>query len=360
MNTNNKSVYRITFVMLLMIFPIAAFAKFYQYNFTGGNNFGIMNYMLDGIYNGTNITFKSYTFPIKIYSLFSFIGFKTNLEWSIFYTTIFTVIIFIFLLKYKKYSLKEYIFIYASMFILAWTVMNMNKDLIQLMFLLIVYTVCSTKKLNNNSKILYSSIIFILESLVFREYYILVAGLSVIVYFIISRQLNNKNKKENNYIKDLILIFLIFFIGIFIAQFVVPSAYDQLVNRRDHLDLIETVNTIIVNLVPGEGYGNFVINYIINFFRICFPIELIIYGLKHSIFFIYQIMITFSLIKSLKKINENNIVYVSIIIAYTLMLVASESDFGTLVRHQSVLLMFYIAMFQNMPRKELNNENKKN
>jgi hypothetical protein len=42
------------------------------------------------------------------------------------------------------------------------------------------------------------------------------------------------------------------------------------------------------------------------------------------------------------------------------MFVASESDFGTLVRHQSVLLMFYIAMFQNMPRKELNNENKKN
>ena len=358
MTLKRKPIYRSTFIMLLMVFPIAILAKIYQYNFTGGNNFGIMSYMLDAIYNGTTLEFKSYTFPVKIYSIFSFLGFKTNLAWSIFYTAIFTIIIFLFLLKYKKYSLKEYIFIYASMFILAWTVMNMNKDLIQLMFLLIIYGICSTKKLSSNAKIFLSATIFLIESLVFREYYILVAGLLVIVYFIISKEL--KKQEKIRYVRDIVLIFSIFFIGIFLAKFVSLTSYEQLVNRRDHLDQIEEVNTIIENKIPGDSYGIFMLNYLINFIRVCFPIELIGFGIKHAIFFVYQIMITVELIKSLKKLNKNNLVYVAVILAYTIMLVASESDFGTLVRHQSVLLMFYIGMFQNLPRKELDYERKKN
>lgn len=354
MESKRKPIYRVTFVMLLMIFPIAILGKIYQYKFTAAVNFGIMSYILNIVNTGKYMGMKAYDFPAKVYSVFKFLGFKTNLEWSIFYTAIFTVIIFILLLKYKKYSFKEYIFIYASMFILSWTVMNMNKDLIQLMFLLIIYIVCSQPKINDKIKILISSLIFFIESIVFREYYILVAGLLIITYFILSGEIRNNGKKH--YIRDIVVIFAIFFLGIYLCKFISTSSYEQLVNRRDHLDQIEEVNTIIDNKISGNSYGIFILNYVINFIRICFPIELIFYGAKHCIFFIYQLMITFSLIKSLKNLNKNNVIYISIILAYTIMLVASESDFGTLVRHQSVLLMFYIGMFQNMPRKEVSNE----
>ena len=337
-----------TFYMLLLIFPIAVLAKVYQYKFTGSNNFGIMSYMLDAIYNGNTYDFKSYTFPVKIYSLFSFLGFKTNLAWSIFYTIIFNLIIFALLLKYKKYSLKEYIFIYASMFILSWTVMNMNKDLIQLMFLLFIYAICSSK-LKNFWKLVLSATVFLFESLVFREYYILVAGLLIIVYFVFSKRL--KNPDRNHYFLDLALIFIIFFGGVFCAKFISPSSYNELIGRRDHLDNMEGVTTIIANKIEGDSYPVFMVNYVINFIRICFPLELIGYGAKYFIFFLYQLMITWYLFKSLRTINKNNLIYVSVILAYTIMMVASESDFGTLVRHQSVLLMFYVAMFKNISLK---------
>lgn len=340
--------------MLLLVFPIAALAKVYQFAFTGGLNFGIMNYILDGVYNGTSLTFKSYTYPIEIYSYLKFLGFRSHLEWSILYTCIFTFIIFCFLLKYKKYSKLEYIYIYSSMFILCWTVMNMNKDLIQLIFMLIIYGICSSK-LKDNTKIVLSIGVFLYESIVFREYYILVAGLTLLVYMLIRKEINSVKKRH--YIFDLIIIFSIFFAGIYLSKYIAPESYDQLINRRDGLESIENVTTLIKNVIPGENFFIYLCNYLINFVRILFPIEIIQYGFKHVVFFLYQIITSVSLIVSLKNINKKNIVYITIVIAYTIMLAASESDFGTLVRHQSVLMLFYIALFKSFPKKgRLRNE----
>ncbi len=346
-----------TVALLLLIFPIAVFAKIYQYKFTGGANFGIMNYILNIMNTGEFLGMNSYDFPAKVYSMFNFLGFQTQLEWSIFFTAIFNIIIFIFLLKYKNYTIKEYLFIYASMFILSWTVMNLNKDLIQLMFLLIIYVICSNKNISNRNKIIISAIIFFIESLVFRDYYIIVSGLLIIVYFILSKELSDSTKKK--IITSLIKIFAIFFIVVFCYKFISFSSYDKLINRRESLEERDDVNTIIQNMVPGEGYGSFVLNYLINFFRICIPIELLRLGPKQFIFCIYQLMITILLIKSLKNINKDNIVYVTIILAYTIMLTASESDFGTLTRHQSVLLMFYIGMMKNTKKLECHRHEKK-
>lgn len=227
--------------------------------------------------------------------------------------------------------------------------MNLNKDLVQLMFLLIIYGIFNLK-LKNNYKIILSSIIFLIESLVFRDYYILVAGLLLITYYFLSNELKKDTKQ--NFLRAIIMIFLTFFIGIFCYKFISYDSYDKLINRRDGLAEMDNVTTIIKNLIPGESYLIFILNYIINFFRICFPVELIGFGAKYVIFFLYQLMTTFALIKSLKNINKSNVIYISLILAYTIMLVASESDFGTLVRHQSVLLMFYIGLFQNLGKEE--------
>lgn len=342
-----------TFYMLLLVFPIAFLAKVYQYNFTGGLNFGIMNYIRIGILKNELIGMKSYDFPIKVYSIFKFLGMQTNLQWSIFVTTIFTVIMFLMLLRYKTYSTKEYIFIFFSMFILCWTVMNLNKDSIQLMFMLIIYKVCSSN-MTNKKKIVISAMIFFVESLCFREYYILVAGLTLLIYFVINKKLQNNDGK---YLKDVFIIFGLFFIGIFLCQFVSKDSYNELVNRRDSLENIENVRTIIKDKISGSNFGIFMINYIINFFRIIFPIELIKFGAKYMIFFVYQLMSTGAIIKSLKKIKQEKLVFFVIVLAYTIMLVASESDFGTLARHQSVLMMFYITLLREDKKEELEIEN---
>ena len=114
-----RKINRNTFFALLLIFIIAAIGKIYQYNFSDSSGFGIMWYIVNAINTNTLIGMNSYDFPVKIYSLFKFLGFQTVLEWSIFFTIIFSIIIFILLLKYKKYSRKEYIYILVCLFCLG-------------------------------------------------------------------------------------------------------------------------------------------------------------------------------------------------------------------------------------------------
>lgn len=349
---NNKTYNRNTFFSLLLIFPIAAISKWYQYNYQAGHGFGIMNYIKGIVDTGNFMGVNSYDFPAKFYSFFKFMGFSTNLQWSIFFTVIFSIIMFLFLLKYKTYNFKELIYIYASMFIMCWTVMNANKDLIQLIFMLIIYSICSSK-ISNTKKISISAAIFIFESLVFREYYILVAGLSMLVYLIINKELKNNGKKK--IIRNIFIVLLFFFIAIFACKYIIPSSYDDLINRRNSLDNFDNVTTIIQNKIPGGSYPVFILNYLINFFRILLPIEIILYGPKYMIFIVYQLMTTFVLVKSFKNLNKKNICYLAIVIAYTMMMVASESDFGTLVRHQSVLLMFYLSLFKESSTVKIEN-----
>lgn len=339
----NKKVNKNTFFLLLLIFVVSAIGKIYQYTMSEAFGFGIMNYIRNGIINNKLVGQKAYDFPIKIFSVFKFLGFTTNLEWSIFFTLLFTPIMFFLLLKFKKYSLKQYIYIYFSMFVLSWTVFNANKDLIQLIFLLLIYGLFQTK-LSNNKKILISAFIFFIESLVFREYYIIEAGLILICYYFLSKQI--KNEKKLGIIKSVIPIFVIFFIGVYLCRFISYSSFDELINRRESLEDITGVTTIIKNVFSGNSTIFFIPNYIINFVRICLPIEIIKFGPKYIIFFIYQVFNISLLQQSIKKLNIKNITYVTLVLSYLIMLVASESDFGTLARHQSVLLMYYINLMK--------------
>ncbi|MFI3326825.1 MAG: hypothetical protein R3Y35_11735 [Clostridia bacterium] len=341
---------RKTFNMLLLLFPIAIFSKWYQYVFTGGASFGIMAYIKNIVDTGVEIGMDSYDFPAKVYSLFKFLGFTTHLEWSVFFTAIFTIILFVMLLRYEDYTIFQYIFIYASMFLLCWLVMNMNKDLIQLIFILIIFKIC-TLRISNSKKMIISSLVCLYESLVFRNYYIILAGMIIVIYYILNKNLTLHRKP--NYARDIFLVLIVFFAGIFIIGFIMPEAYDNLVNRREGLEGFEgSVNTIITNVIPGNSFPIFMANYCINFLRILFPFELIGLGINQIVFFAYQMSMTIILIISMRKINKENIAYITIILAYVVMMGASESDFGTLARHQAVIFMFFLALFKNSDKKK--------
>lgn len=352
-----KKLYKDTVLCLLIIFPIIILAKYYQFNMLNDNAFGIINRLINWLHTDIIPTDSSYAFPLQFYRLISFLPFKTALEWGIFWSIIMNITFFlIFLRTSSKYSLEEYIFIYSSMFILDVFVFNINKDLVQCLIFLIVFFIINTK-LSNIKKIFLSVLILFIESLCFRPYYIFGSLTIIITYFVLDK-FNIKGK--NKIIKSLSLIILLVFIMIYLSQFIKPTAYTGLIGRRDTLaEDIEAI-TVITDWIPGNGYFNYCINYVINLFRMAFPFELLKIGLKYIPFFIYQIYLTFNIIKSLRNINSKNIVNISVIIGYWLMLFASESDFGTLVRHQAILLPFYLGMIRdNINIKKYKYKNKK-
>lgn len=350
-----KKIYKNTFYLLLLIFPVAFFAKIYEYNFMDDNAFVIIRYILNGVYNNILTGDKSFDFPILIFSFFKFLPIGNNIiNWGIFNAIIMNIVCFIILLRNEKYTIVEYIFLYFTIFILNFTVFDINKDIVQFIVVLFIYMIFSLKKLNNKLKVIFCFTILLLESLVFREYYILTAGLFILIYIMLLGLIKQSNKQST--IAKIIFIFLFFFLAVYIMKYISYESYNQLINRRASLEYIEA-NTLIKNLIPGTSYGTFCINYIINLFRCMFPIELIGMGIKYIIFAIYQFYISANIIKSIKKINHLNLLWVAFILAYSMTLAASESDFGTFVRHQSVLIFFYAFLFRkNKERLEYDSE----
>lgn len=352
---NAKTFYNLIFAFIIL----AVIAKIYQYTMMKAYSFGIMNRILGWLYMDNIPGDSSYAFPVKVYRYIRFLGFKTNLEWSIFFAIIMNIVIFSLLIKFKdKYSKQETIFIYASMFILDVFVFNLNKDLVQGIMILIMYGVIKNQKLSNIAKLVIVSSILVYESINFRPYYILIVGLLLLNYFVFYRfTKTEKAITKKKVFVTIVAMLLLMFIGISLTKYIQPDSYEQLIHRRDNIERDIDANTIIVDWVKGDSYIVYCINYVINFVRICFPIELILKGKFYIIFVIYQIYLTINLIKGIKGINKDSICYKSFILAYWMTMVASESDFGTLVRHQSILIMFYMMLINdNLKLRNINNK----
>lgn len=342
-------------IMLLPIFLLAILAKIYEYKYMDQNAFILINYILTGIYQGALTGYNSVDFPIKVLSIFKFLNLTNPISSGIFCAIVMnTICFFILSCKGKKYKSSEYIFIYITMFILNFTTFDFNKDIIQFWIVLFIYVIITSKIKSNIKKIILVLGVILLESILFRSYYLLIFGLFPIICSLLS-ELSKKdiaiNKKKRKIIINVVLIFLIFYLITYLMQFLSYSSYLELINRRNNLENIDA-NTMIRNLVSGNGFMSFCINYFINLIRCMIPIELFLKGIKYAAFALYQFYITINIIKALFNLNKNNILSCSFILAYCMTLAASESDFGTFVRHQSVLMIFYLYLIVDNHRKK--------
>ena len=348
-----KTIKKNDLFMLLLIFPLIILAKWYQFNVLNGYAFGIINRIIEWLPTNIIPVDLSYAFPLRIYRLIRFLPLNTALEWAIFWAIVMNVIFFVLLISFKQqYKLEEYIFIYVSMFILDVFVFNINKDLIQCLIVLLIFFII---KKNGNSKVslFLITIILFLESIFFRTYYILAVATILIVYYVLSSYLNRKPNKRKT-IFAIIIVLLLLFSFIFISQYFNAENYNQLIGRRDTVEEDLDAVTVIADWIPGDGFFNYCLNYIINMFRMSFGLELLFKGVKYLPFIIYQIYLTINILKNIKKLNEQNMLNITFIVGYWLMLFASESDFGTLVRHQAILLPFYLKMIdENIRIKEV-------
>lgn len=357
MSENKRKIYKNTFSMLMLIFIVAIIAKIYEYNFMEKNAFTIINYIMNGINNGIFTGDKSFDFPIKVLSFLRIFNFSTVYEAGIICAIIMNIICFlVLLLANEKYTFKEYIFIFSTIFILNFTVFDLNKDVIQFLFVLLIYCVISNQKIKKSRQIIYTMMILLFETIFFRSYYILIVGLFPLIYFLLKGVAGKEIKNKKRIALKIILIFIFFFTTIFLMQYIAYESYLELVNRRNRLEYIEA-NTIIRNIFQGTSYFYFCVNYFVNLIRCLFPIEICTKGTKYIIFAFYQIFITISIIKALKNINKNNILFISFILSYCMTMAASESDFGTFVRHQSVLLFFYVYIIKNLSNEKIKSKN---
>lgn len=338
-----------TFYSLSIIFVIAIVTKIYQ------NTLLPMKYFYDSLnilslMNGNYNADKTYVVTAKIFDAINIFGFSSLIQYSITFGIIFNIVIFVELLKRNKtYTTSQYIFIYVSTVLLNIYVFNLSKDIIQFTVFLLVYHGLIKDEKSNKEKLFFIVIVLIIEALTYRMYYGIMAIMIMAIYIAYNMLLKNKKINKKIIFKTIMLCLLVFFTIVFIVSIISKENYEQILNVRDVTNSArnESVDAVtIINDLLGKNtnFLIFICNYIINFIRMALPFELLLKGIKYIPFVIYQIYVVYILLRLIKKISSDNILLIATYLAFFMISVIFEPDFGSFVRHESAISLILIEI----------------
>ena len=330
-------------IMLFGIFPVAAAAKMFQYIFLSSKYFIDSNKILS-IMNGNSGEYgESFHLVADFFGHINIFGLNTLLGWSIYLAMILNIILFIVLLKMPNLKKNDFIYIYLGVFVVNVFAFNLNKEVVQFLIFLAIFLVIKNKNHPNNRKAIIAVGLILLESLLFRSYYVLLAVSFSMVYYLLRSSI--ERKKNKRFVITTAIAAILFLIVLYVSKYIMPSMYSELLNVRNGYEYgLADANTLIRNVFRGgDSFMAYSLNYIINTIRIIFPIELLLRGGIYIFFVAYQLFNLSIIIKSTKKLSSNNILFVSLLIGYLLLSGTYEPDFGSVIRHESVLLLFFIG-----------------
>lgn len=333
---------------LLLIVPTAIFAKIINHLFLPDKYFFDSWRMIDMLTSGEKAksAWEGYKQTVEIHKYFNIFNFSTLLEFSIFYGIVMTIIVILIVHRVKEMDKMQVLFTLMATGILNIYVFTINKEMIQILYFLAIFIIISLPINNNIIKLLGCAGVFYIESLRFRSYYIIMAALTVGLFFIFT-WLKKRKIRVVHIAISVIVCFIMVFIFFYASSFIAPKDYNRALSTRD-----EVTNTIdnqdeegggaasaIRNPIEVNGnLGTFMIDYVINTVRMVIPIELIIKSPGYFPFFVYQILILIYIFRTLKNISNLDkkvVVALSCFIAYVLGSAVFEPDFGSWARHEA-------------------------
>lgn len=287
---------------------------------------------------------NSFGAAAKFFYYINLFNVNTLFEWSLYLSIIYFFINFFILHDIKEISLLKFFFLLLSVFLWYLFGNGITKEILQENFFLMIYFICiKDNKINNNLLKIFAGVIFlIISAFCFREYYILIAFFSLIVYF----NLTYFNTKNIVFFFPLAcLISLCSFL--YIVQFIFPEQYEMIINLRDgrYSYLMDHTDSFIGNIFTNANMSLsiYLINYILNFIRLLIPIELVIIGKFYYFpYIIYQLLFSyyyFRALNNLKILNNNQILSFVFITSFLIVSAMMEPDFGSWIRHQCACWM---------------------
>lgn len=332
-------------IAILLLFPVMFVAKFLVDHVLGDKYFFDNNRILQmtlGVDTGWE---GSYRVASDLFSKLNIFHFTTMVEWSTTLGVIFTFVLLILILRMPSLDLLQLMFLLASVGLLNIYVFNISKDIIQFSFFFAVYLVLQFPLKRPIISVALVAAILYYESTFFRSYYILIAAFVVGVYVLLL--VFRRYVKRFSALTALEIVgclFVMVFLALLVAQRVMPDEYKQVVSvRSDSTSIREgdttASNTLITDLLPGSGLPGFMLNYVVNAFRMMIPVELLTKGAYYIPFFLFQCMVTVYIINMLRQINEvhdsKQFIAICVYIGYALGSFIFEPDFGSWVRHET-------------------------
>lgn len=363
MDVRNKS------ALLVLILPVMVIAKLMvafflpaKYFYDNNRILGMTNVTL-GLADASTVDEweGSYRIASDLFASINVGKLDTMLSWSLCLGVLFTFLLMFMMIRADAPDLFQSIFILAAVGLLNIYIFTIGKDIIQFAFFFAVYIVLMLPFDNTLLKILGSAGILYFESTFFREYYILIAALILAVYVVLSWFKKRGRIGLGSLLAIGVLLFAVIYAAMLSAQILMPDEYNQMLGLRTGYDTAfgdsSDSATIILNWIPGDGLPIFMVNYVINAFRMMIPIELALRGVYYWPFFIFQLMITLymvHLIRQLNRINEPVLfLALCVYLGYALASFIFEPDFGSWVRHETatfpVLHLLVLNTYQRIP-----------
>lgn len=330
---------------IIMMVPTAILAKIIYIYFLPMKYFFDSYRMVDMLNNGekASLGWGAYQDAVNFHKAINIFHFTDINQFSIFYGLLMTPLIMFIVSRTKEMEMREVLFTLMATGVLNIYVFNINKEMIQITYFFVVYIIISIPIKNTLLKIVGCAAIYYWESVNFRSYYIIMAAMAILMYFIFLWLRGRKKIKK----KHIVLVIILCFVGVFVffytSQFISYDDYIEALNVRDGstgaIREAGGANSSIYNPIEvNSNLGIFMFDYVINAFRMMVPIELLFKSPGYAPFFVYQVFIliyVFQTIKNIKKIDNKMIVTLSCFVAYFFGSVVFEPDFGSWVRHEA-------------------------
>lgn len=355
--------------LLVLVLPVMVIAKLMVAFFLPAKYFYDNNRILDMV----NVTLGfadssstqewegSYRVAADLFAKLNIGRLDTMLSWSLCVGVLFTLLLMFMILRADAPDLFQSIFILAAVGLLNIYIFTIGKDIIQFVFFFAVYIVLLLPFDSLVTKLMISAGILYFESTFFREYYILIAALVIAVYVVFTMFRRYGHLGAGSMLCIVVILFLVIYAVMLGAHYIMPDEYNQMLGLRAGYnaafgDSADSA-TLIRNMIPGDGLPIFMVNYVINAFRMMIPIELFFKGVYYWPFFFFQLMVTLymmHLISQLNHIKESMLfLALCIYVGYILASFIFEPDFGSWVRHESatfpVLLLLVLNPYQRIP-----------
>lgn len=338
----NKKVWLVIIVLLSILSLIIRYNFFTEKFFVDSEM--IMSLERDIAITGVlPITYGSYGFAASFYYYLNLFDLDSLLGWNIYILMIFLLINFYLIKDIQLIELKRFLLLITGLLLWDLFAAGITKEVLQSLFFILIYLVIKSKKIKYIwGKILIGFIILCISSL-FREYFILVAFFSIFIYLINIRLRKKKRASISIYIWMMFFSILLIILGLLVINMLSPVSYNFIISLRTeyYYSMLMEVGTdsIITSLIPGNSLFIYIINYIITYFRLLIPIELLFkIKIQYIPFVIYQLSLTYYYIKNIflmGKIDNKKFITLNFFTAYILVSAIMEPDFGSWVRHQT-------------------------
>jgi hypothetical protein len=300
---------------------------------------------------------KTYQRTADFYTAINILHLSTLEQWSFILGLIGCIIILPTILKLPNLKVPEFLLLLCAIGLLNIYVFTISKDMIQF---LIFYgiSLCWHKDARTEWFSIAACLGLLgVEGIFFRSYYLLIAAYFLLLVVAIKVVLKTAGPVLRKLPVRRFIIYIIFSVlAMFIvAALIMPSAYQALVSVRDETAVSrvgsEDAQTVILNLLTGSDVFSATANFIINGFRMLFPIELLTKGLLYIPFFLFQILMTVQYFKQLPQVEQSqqgrHYLAFCLFTAYLIVSFFFEPDFGSWVRHESctfVLICTFTAI----------------